>query len=146
MSEKEKTMHEFYASYGIEIDEFINGFDEDGFEYFYENIILKMGSKPHVEFDSYKIKLDKTYEFGVDATGRVYELIHKFEGLEITLEYTENIDYNHKVCNMFINYTVNGISDFIYSNFYNPYDLESDCDELLEKLRNAKLKALIDGF
>ena len=58
MSKKEKSMHEFYASYGIEIDEFIDGFDEGGFEYFYENVILKMGSKPHVEFDSRKIKLD----------------------------------------------------------------------------------------
>jgi hypothetical protein len=72
MNEKEKTMHEFYASYAIEIDEFINGFDEDGFEYFFENVIKKMGSKPLVKFDSYKIKLDETYEFGVDATGRVY--------------------------------------------------------------------------
>ncbi len=51
-------MHEFYATYGIEIDKFINGFDDDGFEYFCENVILKMGSKPHVEFVSYKIKLD----------------------------------------------------------------------------------------
>lgn len=146
MNEKEKTMYEFYKSYGIEIDEFINGFDEDGFEYFYENVIQKMGSKPHVEFFMDEIELDETYEFGIDATGRVYELIHVFKGLEINLEFTMNLDYNYKICNMYINYTVNGVSDFIDSNFFDSGDFESDCDELLEKLRNLKLKELNESI
>jgi len=145
MNEKVKTMHEFYAPYWIEIDYFIFGFDDKGFEYFYENVILKMGSKPDVKYNYNEMELDLSYKFGADVTGIVYELKHMFEGLQINLEYTLVLEYR-KICNMFINYTVNGTSDFIYSNFFNSGDFESDCDELLGRLRNLKLKMLIDEF
>ncbi len=146
MSEKEKTMHEFYASYEIEIDEFIGGFDEDGFEYFYENVILKMGSKPDVEFDSYEVDIYDENEFEIEAIGNVYKLIHMFDRLEIILRFTMSSYYNDKPFNMNIGYSIYGLEYYIETNFYNYKDFEFSCNELLEKLRNLKLKALIEGF
>lgn len=134
MSKKEKSMHEFYASYGIEIDEFIDGFDEVGFKYFYENVIRKIGNKPDIKLDIIEGKI--VFELAkIEITKKLfsYKLIHVFEGLEITLYYTMSRDINHKICNIYVNYTLNGIKDFIDSNFY--CDLESVCDELLERLK-----------
>jgi hypothetical protein len=143
MKANAKTMREFYASFGIKIDNFIAGFSEVGFEYFYENVILKTGKKPDVKYVSYEIELDKSYEFGFDVTGYVYELKHMFVGLEVSLEYTFIIECR-EICNMHINYTTDSNSGFIDSNFYNEWS--ADCDKLLKMLRNAKLKALIDIF
>ncbi|MBC7694629.1 MAG: hypothetical protein H7141_04195 [Burkholderiales bacterium] len=142
MVKKAETMDEFYSDQRVNVQDFINDFNKAVFEYFYENVILKMDQAPVVKFDSYEIELDETYEYGMDATGRVYKLEHEFEEITITLEYTFNLDYR-KVCNMYMNFSVGEYGDFIDVNLDDSEDMEYACTELFKRLRNGKLKILL---